>query len=297
MIYTCTTNPSLDYYINVPELNKGTDNRSESESYGAGGKGVNVSIVLSNFRIPSTALGFLGGFTKDYYLSFIDRYPNIQPLFTTIEGDTRINVKLMGKDCETGLNARGPAISEEEFDRFRNRLSRIYTDDVFVLSGNIQKEIEDKMIAIVKELNSQGVRIVLDSTYEVIQKCVTDSLFMVKISPSVVQASGLSIDELMNELISKGVRHVLYSADDEASYLYTHNGRYRCSFSRDMSVSYTGSSDAMVAGFLYANIRGADDFECFRYANAAAMATTLSNDMGSKEKIEDLYERVEVCKI
>ena len=62
MIYTCTTNPSLDYYITVPnKLIAGENNRSDIEMYEAGGKGVNVSIVLNNFRIPSVCMGFLGG--------------------------------------------------------------------------------------------------------------------------------------------------------------------------------------------------------------------------------------------
>jgi 1-phosphofructokinase len=64
MIYTCTTNPSLDYYITLPEIKKGAYNRTDMEMFDAGGKGVNVSIVLNNFRIPSVALGFLGGFAK-----------------------------------------------------------------------------------------------------------------------------------------------------------------------------------------------------------------------------------------
>ena len=79
MSYTCTTNPSLDYFISLPELQIGLDNRSDMELFEAGGKGVNVSIVLNNFHIPNVALGFLGGFTKEYYLSFIGDYPYIQP--------------------------------------------------------------------------------------------------------------------------------------------------------------------------------------------------------------------------
>ena len=82
MIYTCTTNPSLDYYITVPnKLIAGENHRSDMEMYEAGGKGVNVSIVLNNFRIPSVCMGFLGGFTRDFYLTFIANYPNVQPLF------------------------------------------------------------------------------------------------------------------------------------------------------------------------------------------------------------------------
>ena len=96
MIYTCTVNPSLDYYLKVtPPLSGSGINRTENEDFNAGGKGVNVSIVLNNLMIPNVALGFLGGFTKDYYLSFIKKYTYIEPLFTTINENTRINLKIL----------------------------------------------------------------------------------------------------------------------------------------------------------------------------------------------------------
>ena len=40
----------------------------------------------------STVLGFLGGFTKEVYLDFISRYKNIQPLFTNIKENTRMEL-------------------------------------------------------------------------------------------------------------------------------------------------------------------------------------------------------------
>ena len=131
--------------------------------FDAGGKGVNVSIVLNNFRIPSVCMGFLGGFTKDYYLSFIANYPNIQPLFTTIADNTRINVKIMDAKSETSINAKGPHITDSEFQRFKSRLNNIYTDDIFILSGNIEVEIKDRMIALVHELCEDGVKVLLDT--------------------------------------------------------------------------------------------------------------------------------------
>ena len=145
MIYTCTTNPSLDYYITIPSIELGSNNRSDMEMYDAGGKGVNVSIVLNNFRIPSVAMGFLGGFTRDFYLSFIAGYPNIQPLFVTIKDNTRINVKIMDNHNETSINAVGPKITDEEFSKFRSRINDIYPGDYFVLSGNIEEEIKERI--------------------------------------------------------------------------------------------------------------------------------------------------------
>ncbi|MBR3772207.1 MAG: 1-phosphofructokinase, partial [Clostridium sp.] len=63
MIYTVTFNPSLDYIVTVEDFTCGTVNRTLSEVIFPGGKGLNVSMVLKNLGVESTALGFLAGFT------------------------------------------------------------------------------------------------------------------------------------------------------------------------------------------------------------------------------------------
>lgn len=64
MIYTVTFNPCLDYIVGVEDFQLGMTNRTCSEQMFAGGKGINVSIVLKNLGIESTALGFIAGFHR-----------------------------------------------------------------------------------------------------------------------------------------------------------------------------------------------------------------------------------------
>ena len=63
MIYTVTFNPSLDYIVSVDDFQLGRTNRTTKEQILAGGKGINVSTVLSNLGIQNIALGFVAGFT------------------------------------------------------------------------------------------------------------------------------------------------------------------------------------------------------------------------------------------
>ena len=63
MIYTMTFNPSIDYIVTVDHFQIGSVNRTSKEFLLPGGKGINVSIVLNNLGIKSTALGFIAGFT------------------------------------------------------------------------------------------------------------------------------------------------------------------------------------------------------------------------------------------
>ena len=62
MIYTVTFNPSLDYIVSVDNFTTGKVNRTTKEILFPGGKGINVSIVLNNLGMESTALGFIAGY-------------------------------------------------------------------------------------------------------------------------------------------------------------------------------------------------------------------------------------------
>ena len=65
MIYTVTFNPSIDYILRTPALEKGEVNRTTGEELLYGGKGINVSVILSRLGVPTVALGFVGGFVGD----------------------------------------------------------------------------------------------------------------------------------------------------------------------------------------------------------------------------------------
>ena len=62
MIYTVTTNPNIDYYMNLrAPLRVGGINRSGHELLAPGGKGINVSLMLQTLGKPSCVLGYLAG--------------------------------------------------------------------------------------------------------------------------------------------------------------------------------------------------------------------------------------------
>lgn len=57
----------------VEDFKTGLVNRTVAEQILAGGKGINVSTVLSNLNIENTALGFIAGFTGDVIVSMLDK--------------------------------------------------------------------------------------------------------------------------------------------------------------------------------------------------------------------------------
>ena len=93
MIYTVTFSPAIDYVVDLDELKIGAINRSKKETSLPGGKGINVSIVLSNLGKKSVATGFLGGYTGEYIKKELQD-KHIDCGFISVEGNTRINVKI-----------------------------------------------------------------------------------------------------------------------------------------------------------------------------------------------------------
>ena len=297
MIYTITTNPSLDYYMTFKtNIESGNYCRSVEEFYGAGGKGTNVSIFLSGLGMASSALGFLGGFTKDKYIQSIKKYPDIQPLFTTIQEDTRINVKAISSE-ETSLNARGPKITDVEFEKFLNRLSSVYDNDIVVLSGNVQDELKDRIVDEIRKLIQSGVKVILDTSEDVVEKCLDFKPYIVRVNERVISLSEDLILVNSNLLIEKGAQNVVYSsALNNNYYLLNKEKAYKATRDENFNVGI-GFNDSFVAGILYGAVRGANPKEMLQLGVTSSLKQSLANYNVEKLNILNEFEQVEIIEL
>ena len=93
VIYTLTTNPAIDMNIITDGIRSKYVNRTSTTVYTPNGKGLNVSFVLQHFNVPSTVLGFFGGFSGEYIVKEIEKRGfKSHPVW--VEDLTRINVFL-----------------------------------------------------------------------------------------------------------------------------------------------------------------------------------------------------------
>ena len=113
MIYTVTFNPAIDYVIHTDKITMGKVNKYSGEKTYFGGKGINVSYVLAELGIKSTALGFVAGFTGKNIEDIVTNHGCRTDFVYLKEGLSRINVKVMGKP-ETEINGNGPCISDDD---------------------------------------------------------------------------------------------------------------------------------------------------------------------------------------
>jgi len=143
MIYTLTINPALDYIIEIQNFKLSNINRSEKEYIFPGGKGINVSIVLKELGIDSTALGFIGGFTGTEIENKVQKYGVKTDFVNVNEGISRINVKIETESEETAINGKGPYISSRYIDLLYEKIRQIKKGDILVLSGSVAEGVEE----------------------------------------------------------------------------------------------------------------------------------------------------------
>lgn len=136
MIYTVTFNPSIDYIVSMNGFELGKTNRTTKEQMFAGGKGINVSTVLSNLGIENIALGFIAGFTGQQLKHMASEAGLHTDFIELQQGVTRINVKLKDYDG-TEINGMGPVISDESVEQLKSQLRDLQVGDMVVLAGSI----------------------------------------------------------------------------------------------------------------------------------------------------------------
>ena len=163
MIYTITFNPSLDYIVRMDSFTTGEINRVNYEQVLAGGKGINVSIVLKNLGQNNTALGFLAGFTGEEIKRQLHEFGVTNDFIQLNQGFSRINVKAKAEN-ETEINGQGPDIDEAKREELFTKLDQLQADDTLVLAGPIPQTLPDDIYQqIMARLNGKGIRIIVDA--------------------------------------------------------------------------------------------------------------------------------------
>lgn len=279
MIYTLTLNPAVDYLMGISDLNIGGTNRSLKESVSFGGKGVNVSVVLTRLGIPNIALGFIAGFTGDALEAFI-KSSGVKTDFIKLEkGITRINVKLKGEK-ETEINALGPKVTFGDISRLLKKLDCLRPGDTVVLAGSIPGSLpNDTYALLMSQFVEKGVKFVVDSCGEALLSCLQFKPFLIKPNLDELQKTIGCKLESIEEIIGaakilkvKGAENVLVSLGENGAVLIDSGDLvHRVSPKSINSVDTVGAGDSMIAGFLAGVDKGYD--YALRLGNAAGAAT------------------------
>lgn len=301
MIYTVTFNPCLDYVVGVDNLTLGAVNRVSTEAVMAGGKGINVSIVLKNLGHPSCALGFLAGFTGDEIARRL-RLQGVDTDFIEVSrGMSRINVKVKSAE-ETEINGIGPDIAPSDIEALYTKLDALTSDDILVISGSVPAVLPgDIYERIMERLEGRGLRIVVDATRDLLMNVLAFHPFLIKPNNhelgeifGVELKARKDVVPYAKKLQELGARNVLVSMAGEGAVLVAENGDVIESPSpKGTVVNSVGAGDSMVAGFIAGYLESDGSYEkAFRMGVCTGSASAFSLGLAERDQVEELLAAI-----
>ena len=301
MIYTVTFNPSLDYIVRLDNFTAGEINRVNYEQVLAGGKGINVSIVLKNLGHDNAALGFVAGFTGEEIKRQLKEFGVTSDFVQLDEGFSRINVKAKAK-TETEINGQGPDISEAKQAELFAQLDKLVEGDTLVLAGSIPKTLPDDIYQrIMARLDGKGIRIVVDAEKKLLLNVLQYHPFLIKPNNhelgdmfGVKLTTDEEIITYAKKLQEKGAQNVLISMAGDGAILLTAEGKsFKCPAPKGKLVNSVGAGDSMVAGFITGYMESDGDFEtAFHWGVATGSASAFSENLATRPEVEALLKTI-----
>ena len=300
MVYTVTFNPALDYVMNVEKLSTDDINRTESEELYYGGKGINVSAILSRLNIPTVALGFTAGFTGKKLKEMLDDDGIKNDFVVLNSGFTRINVKVkFGKELD--INANGPEITAEKIKELFLKLKKLNDGDYLVLAGSVPASLPDDLYSkILEELSGKNINIVVDTTGNQLLNVLKYKPFLIKPNHHELgEIFGQEMDttekitEYAKKLQEMGAVNVLVSRGGDGAILVDGNGTVHPAAAVEGTlVNSVGCGDSMVAGFIAGYITNKSYSEALKLSVASSAATAFSKELAKADEIYKIYKNL-----
>ena len=229
MIYTVTLNPAYDKTYTVSGFLPGGTNKVHSTSVKTGGKGLNVSRVLSGFGIPNLALGI----ADEIFCAAITR-EKIRHDFIITQSQVRTNIKISDEKhgIVTELNETGSNVSPEVFPKIEAKLEEyLKKGDIVIFTGSLPPgapdDIYKKWIGL---CHRKSVLSILDTSGIALKEGIEAKPYMIK--PNLDELCYLagrpliSISDIQSEALkiaSSGIKKVLVSMGGDGAVLVSGN--------------------------------------------------------------------------
>jgi len=314
LIVTVTPNPAIDQFYWVDEihdLDTALLTRATDTIQSAGGKGINISLLLKTLGIDSITMGFVAGY-MGHAVEHQLHEKKVTTNFAWTDGETRTNVIVIVKGKEANpleVNADGPDISSTAQHRFLKRYqSALRRSECVVLGGSLAPGLPPTFYkTLIEQGHQRGNRMVLFSSGESFnQACqlgpwITkpDLRERSKVLGKSVRSADKSL-EVGKELLETGseiaiMAHTLRHPVAQ-QMVVTRQGAWNFKAREAQAVNRVGAGDAFLAGMLFKLQRGASLEEAGRYGMAASIACTESRHTAchNRSAIEQAVQRVEV---
>ena len=281
-VITVTLNPCIDKAAVVERLVPYELNRIKILRTDPGGKGINVAHILRSAGVDVLACGFLAG--RAGGLREILRKAGIAADFLEVEGETRINLKLLDESAQkiTEITEPGFSVPPQSLESFLGRFASLTAGaSAVVLSGSLPPGVPATVYRdCIRIARLGGARAILDADGEALTEGVADKPFAVKPNTRelerLVGRSLTGVPEILaaaRGLIEKGVELVLVSMGAAGALVLDRKSAYRTEPWDAAIKSPTGAGDAMVGALAFALLENAPLERIARLTTAAGTAT------------------------
>ncbi|WP_297134374.1 1-phosphofructokinase [Terrisporobacter sp.] len=309
MITTVTLNVSVDKAYKIKGSNEsGKVMRVLECNNTAGGKGLNVSRVISLCKEDILATGFVGGHCGALAEELLEK-DNISSQFIHVKSETRNCINILDENnISTEFLESGAPISEEEVNTFIKEFDDIIDkSNIITISGSVPKGVPSNIYAtLIEMIKLKNKKVILDASGELLQEGIKALPTMIKPNSEEMESLlGVSINneeeviESAVKLHENGIEIVVVSLGKDGALLVCKDGVYHGRPPKIEVVNTVGCGDSMVAAFAVGLERGYSSIECLKYAISISAANALTFSTGSfkEEDADRIFKDITIEKI
>jgi len=296
-------NPAIDYYIHTYDLKIGSINQGYQYEYVPGGKGINVSIMLSRLNVKNKAFGFYGGKYGKLLMDLLDDY-QIDADFTPIEAETRQNIKIRS-EVETDINTIGPTISKFELNELVMKINSLNETDYLVLAGkSVVVEGIDVNDVIGQIAYQKNLKLIVDASGKDLEELIKYKPFLIKPNLEELEAltqrklvHPLEMERVCQQLIQNyNITYVLLSLGQDGAMLVGKNKTYYEQAKEGKVLNTVGAGDALLAGFLATYTKTFDIEASLKMGVICGSASAFTNQLATIDEILKNFTNQEVTR-
>ena len=309
MILTVTMNPSIDISYPLDKLKIDTVNRVVDVTKTAGGKGLNVTRVLSEFGDSVVATGLVGGKLGDFLVENID--DKVSKHFFSIQGETRNCIAILHGKNQTEILEKGPEVQVKEGQDFLVYFKELLnTVEVVAISGSLPAGLPvDYYASLVELANQVGKPVVLDCSGAALQAVLESPHKPTVIKPNNEELSQLlgreiskdldELKEVLQEPLFDGIEWIIVSLGANGAFAKHGNTFYKVDIPRIQVVNPVGSGDSTVAGIASGLFHKETDQELLIKANVLGMLNAQEKMTGhvNMANYQNLFDQLIVKEV
>ena len=316
-LLSVTLNPSLDREVVVDNFKIDQLFRINNPSNSVmdpGGKGINVSLMLSTLGINSINTGFLGGFIGKVIQKGLSSVNEITTNFVYTRESTRENIEILDtiNNTITEVNSMGPFITEEDYEHFLKRYkSTISLTKNVLISGSIPPGVPISSYSKLLELaKSENKRTFLEAIGPHFDQAIRENcpdVIRVDLRKRTSRVLGNKLEKIEDfietgkEILNYGAKLVVMSFHIVGDVIVTNDGIWLFTVKEEIDNSHLlGTGDAFMAGIIYYLIKNElNYFEAAKYGMASAISSAryIGKILGNEEEVKNDLDKFEIKRL